>query len=174
MSRVMKTQVGNMDIAGLCNRVVKYAEEILESSTAHVGGAVHSKDEQRWASWMDRLQDYVSFHAQEEMDLPKTFNYGFSLLQPFPSDEVIEGTESQIARDLLRYLKSLWIEASESQSSDWAATIRQFDAERFFSVIDKCRGIMALAHPEVDLPVNKHNVPTPKDSVPSAQTRARR
>jgi hypothetical protein len=173
MSRVLKTQVGNMDIAGLCNRVTKYAEEILGSASAKIGGVVHGADAIRWASWMDRLEAYVQYHSGEEMDLPKTFDFGFSLLQSFPDDGQIEITENHIARDLLRYLKSLWIEASESQSADWAASIRQPDSVRFLALIDRCRGVMSLSEPEVDLPVNKHNVPTPSNTN-AVSARARR
>jgi hypothetical protein len=172
MSRELKTQVGNMDIAGLCNRVTKYAEEIIGSATAKIGGVVHEADALRWATWLDRLESYIEYHSGAEMDLPKTFDFGFSLLQSFPGDSEIETTENHIARDILRYFKSLWIEASESQSADWAASIRSGDSARFLAIVDRCRGVMSLAEPEVDLPLNKHNVPTP--SSPQSGTAAAR
>ena len=173
MARELKTQVGNMDIAGLCNRVTKYSEEILHSASAKIGGVVHSADAIRWASWMDRLESYIEYHSGAEMDLPKTFDFGFSLLQSFPGDDQIETTENHIARDMLRYLKSLWIEASESQSADWAASIRQPDSVRFLAVVDRCRGVMSLSEPEVDLPVNLHNTPTPSEGVRAANATGR-
>jgi hypothetical protein len=124
---------------------------------------------------MDRLESYIEYHSGAEMDLPKTFDFGFSLLQSFPSDEQIETTENHIARDMLRYLKALWIESSESQSADWAASIRQPDSARFLAIVDRCRGVMSLSEPEVDLPVNLHNTPTPSDSArASTNTRASR
>jgi hypothetical protein len=161
-----------MDLCGVCNRATKYAEEIIGSATSQVGGAITRHDAERWNEWFAKLDLYISENTGDELDLPRMVNRQAFPLAPFPEGEV-EKIESQTARDCVRYLQALWIEASECQSSDWATGIRQADSVRLSAVVAKLRRLIDMGEPALDLPVNRHNNPVPTGNA-SSTNRARR
>jgi hypothetical protein len=169
----MVNQVGNMDICGVCNRATKYAEEIIGSATAQVGGTITNHDADRWADWFQKLDQYIVENTGDELDLPRMVNRQAFPIAPFPVG--IETIESQTARDCVRYLQALYIEASECQSADWATGIRQADAERLSAVVAKLMRLIEMGNPALDLPVNRHNNPVPNSGPATANgVRARR
>lgn len=154
-------QVSNMDIAGLCDRVTMFANELIHSQSAFNGGLFLQSDRARLASYLDRLETFVAAVSQAPLDLPKIHNVGFSLLKSFPNDQQIEGVENQDVKDIIRRLKALWIDMSESQSADLSSGVNRFDVSRFTQVVESCRALLNLAGDAIDLPENLGNTPVP-------------
>lgn len=155
------SQVSNMDIAGLCDRVTVYARELISSQSAFNGGLFLEQDRLRLATYLDRLESFAVASNQSPLDLPKIHNVGFSLLKQFPNDQQIEGVENQDCKDIVRRLKALWVDMSESQSADLASGINRFDLMRFQAIVESCRALLAVATESLDLPENNGNVPVP-------------
>lgn len=156
------TQVSNMDVAGLCDRLSVYANELIHSQSSFNGGLFLEQDRNRTATYIDRLETFAaSVSANGSLDLPKIHNVGYSLLKAFPNDAAVEGVENQDVKDILRRFKALWIELAESQSADLASGMNRFDLERFNSVLNSCRSIIELSGNELDLPENVGNTPVP-------------
>ena len=156
------SQVSNMDIAGLCDRLTVYASELIHSQSSYNGGLFLEPDRNRTATYIDRLETFAaSVSSSGSLDLPKIHNVGFALLRPFPADGEVEGVENQDVKDILRRFKALWVELSESQSADLASGMNRFDLERFNALLDSCRKILELDGTELDLPENVGNNPVP-------------
>lgn len=158
------TQVSNMDIAGLCDRCTVYARELIASQSAFNGGFFLETDRIRLASYLDRLESFATAANSQPLDLPKIHNVGFALLKVFPTDEQIEGVENQDVKDIIRRMKALWIDMSESQSADLASGINRFDLARFSAIVDSCRALLAMSGSSIDLPENSGNMPVPTSS----------
>ena len=155
------SQVSNMDIAGLCDRTTVYARELISSQSAYNGGFFLESDRARLATYLDRLEAFAVAANSQPLDLPKIHQVGFSLIKAFPTDTEIESVENQDVKDIIRRMKALWIDMSESQSADLASGINRFDLGRFRAVIDSCRNLLAMATESMDLPENQSNVPVP-------------
>jgi hypothetical protein len=155
------SQVSNMDIAGLCDRTTVYARELVASQSAYNGGFFLESDRARLATYLDRLEAFAVAANSQPLDLPKIHQVGFSLLKAFPSDEQIESVENQDCKDIIRRLKALWIDMSESQSADLASGINRFDLARFRSIVESCRALLAMSGDSIDLPENLGNTPVP-------------
>lgn len=156
------TQVSNMDVAGLCDRLTMYALELVHSQSAFNGGVILEQDRNRTATYIDRLETFAaSVSANGSLDLPKIHNVGYSLVKAFPSDTAIESVENQDIKDILRRFKAMWVDLSESQSADLVSGLNRFDLERMNAVLDSCRNILELSGTELDLPENVGNTPTP-------------
>lgn len=156
------TQVSNMDVAGLCDRLTMYAHELIHSQSAFNGGLILEQDRMRIATYIDRLESFAgSVSSNGSLDLPKIHNVGYSLIKAFPSDTVTESVENQDIKDILRRFKAMWIDLSESQSADLVSGLNRFDLERLSAVLDSCRSILELSGTELDLPENVGNTPSP-------------
>ena len=155
------SQVSNMDIAGLCDRTTVYARELIASQSAFNGGFFLESDRARLATYLDRLEAFAVAANSQPLDLPKIHNVGFSLLKQFPTDVEIENVENQDVKDILRRLKALWIDMSESQSADLASGVNRFDLGRFRAIVESCRALLAMSGDSIDLPENLGNVPAP-------------
>ena len=158
------SQVSNMDIAGLCDRATVYARELIKSQSAFNGGFFLETDRVRLASYLDRLESFATAANSQPLDLPKIHNVGFSLLKAFPNDGEIEAVENQDCKDIIRRLKALWIDMSESQSADLASGINRFDLGRFKALVESCRALLAMSGDSIDLPENSGNMPVPATS----------
>lgn len=154
-------QVSNMDIAGLCDRATVYSRELIASQSAYNGGFFLETDRIRLATYLDRLESFATAANSQPLDLPKIHNVGFALLKQFPTDEQIEAVENQDVKDIIRRMKALWVDMSESQSADLASGINKFDLSRFTAIIDSCRALLAMSGSSIDLPENSGNVPVP-------------
>lgn len=150
-----------MDIAGLCDRTTVYARELIASQSAFNGGFFLESDRARLATYLDRLEAFAVAANSQPLDLPKIHNVGFSLLKQFPTDVEIENVENQDVKDILRRLKALWIDMSESQSADLASGVNRFDLGRFRAIVESCRALLAMSGDSIDLPENLGNVPAP-------------
>lgn len=169
------SQVSNMDVAGLCDRVTFYALELKNSQSAHNGGFFLPADRDRLATYLDRLENFAAAANSTPLDLPKIHAVGYSLLKSFPSDGDVESIENQDVKDVIRRFKALWIDLANSQSADLASGINKFDLARFRSVIESCRSLLAMATESIDLPENIGNkaVPAPvADTAPSTRSTA--
>lgn len=163
-------QVSNMDVAGLCDRTTLFANELIKSQSAFNGGFFLETDRVRLASYLDRLESFAVAANSQPLDLPKIHNVGFSLLKMFPTDGEIEAVENQDVKDIIRRLKALWIDMSESQSADLASGLNRFDLARFKSLVESCRAMLAMSGESIDLPENSGNVPVPVTSGSSRTT----
>lgn len=166
------TQVSNMDIAGICDRVTVYARELIASQSAYNGGLFLEQDRIRLATYLDRLDVYATAANSAPLDLPKIHNVGFALLRSFPTDSEIEGVENQDAKDIVRRLKALWVDMSESQSADLASGINRFDLARFRAILESCRALLGVATESIDLPENSGNTPVPIAAASGTRTAA--
>jgi folate-binding Fe-S cluster repair protein YgfZ len=155
------SQVSNMDIAGLCDRTTVYARELIASQSAYNGGFFLESDRARLATYLDRLEAFAVAANAQPLDLPKIHQVGFSLLKAFPTDTEIESVENQDVKDIIRRMKALWIDMSESQSADLASGINRFDLIRFRSIVESCRALLAMSGDSIDLPENIGNNPVP-------------
>ena len=155
------TQVSNMDIAGMCDRITVYTRELIASQSAYNGGFFLESDRERLATYLDRLESFATAANSQPLDLPKIHNVGFSLLKQFPTDTEIEAVENQDVKDIVRRMKALWVDMSESQSADLASGVNRFDLLRFKALIDSCRALLAMSGDSIDLPENLGNVPVP-------------
>lgn len=156
------TQVSNMDVAGLCDRVTMYSLELIHSQSAFNGGLFLEQDRNRTATYIDRLETFAASVSENgSLDLPKIHNVGYSLVKAFPTDAQIEAVENQDVKDVLRRFKAIWVDLSESQSADLASGINRFDLERLNAVLESCRKIIELSGSELDLPENVGNTPVP-------------
>jgi len=78
------TQVSNMDVAGLCDRVTMYALELIHSQSAFNGGLFLEQDRNRTATYIDRLETFAASVSENgSLDLPKIHNVGYSLVKAF-------------------------------------------------------------------------------------------
>lgn len=158
---IIPTQVSNMDIAGICDRIAMYAIEVQNCQSSLQGGVFLPYDMARTASYLDRLDECIDAFNKTPMDLPKSSNYTFSVLKPFPGDPDLENVENQDIKDVLRRFKSLWLEAANSQSADLSSGIIDADVSRLQAVLNSCRDVLNLAKNIMDLPENPSNVPAP-------------
>jgi len=156
------TQVSNMDVAGLCDRITMYSHELIHCQSAFNGSVILEQDRNRIATYIDRLESFASsVSSNGSLDLPKIHNVGYALIKAYPSDNITEGVENQDIKDILRRFKAMWIDLSESQSADLVSGLNRFDLERFAAVLDSCRSILELSGTELDLPENVGNTPSP-------------
>lgn len=158
----MPTQVSNMDVAGICDRLSVYSYELIHSQSAFNGGLILEPDRNRIATYIDKLETFAaSISASGSLDLPKIHNVGYSVLKMFPEDTIIEQVENQDIKDILRRFKAMWIDVAGSQSADLVSGLNRFDLERFNAVLESCRRILELSGTELDLPENVGNIPSP-------------
>ncbi len=154
----MSTTVANFDIAGVVDRIVTFASELIASQSA-VQAEFNVHDRGRASNYLDRLEAYVGVISEPDnpLDLPKTHPTAYPVTD-FPPDEDINGIENAEVRDLVRRFKAGYIELVQSQSKDRASGIFDADKTRLMALIENARGIIAFAETSVDLPENPGDV----------------
>lgn len=155
------TAVSNMDVAGICDRTTAYAIEISKSQSSAQGGVWLPFDRARVATYLDRLEFYITTANKTPMDLPKSHNFEQSMLRPFPLNAELEAIENQDVKDVLRRFRNLWIECANCQSADLASGINKFDVQRLLAVIGSARDVLNMGGESMDMPENPGNNPVP-------------
>lgn len=155
------TAVSNMDVAGICDRTTAYAIEISKSQSSAQGGVWLPFDRARVATYLDRLEFYITTANKTPMDLPKSHNFEQSMLRPFPLNAELEAIENQDVKDVLRRFRNLWIECANCQSADLASGINKFDVQRMLAVINSARDVLNMGGESMDMPENPGNNPVP-------------
>lgn len=150
-----------MDVAGICDRTTAYAIEISKSQSSAQGGVWLPFDRARVATYLDRLEFYITTANKTPMDLPKSHNFEQSMLKPFPLNAELEAIENQDVKDVLRRFRNLWIECANCQSADLASGINKFDVQRMLAVINSARDVLNMGGESMDMPENPGNNPVP-------------
>jgi hypothetical protein len=154
--------VANFDVAGLADRFLLFANEIINCQSAvQVEFNVH--DQKRGLSYMAELTRWLDIISlpNDPMDLPKSHPGSYPVLD-FVTDDNINKTENPIVRDLLRRLKAGWTELVGSQSSDRTTGLNPADKVRLTALIANIVGVLEASIQTLDMPEN------PTDAGPSA------
>ncbi len=151
-------EIANFDIAGACDRIVSFANELVGSQSAKQAEfTIH--DRTRATAYLSRLENYVGVVSEPSnpLDLPKT-HPGVFPVKEFVGDDAINAIENAELRDLVRRFKSAFIELLGSQSKDRASGLFEFDKQRLLALIENARGIITFGENSVDLPENPNDV----------------
>ena len=145
-------RVQNVDCQGLCNRASKYAIEMLASASQYVGALITSHDMTRYLSYLTDLETFINTVQPGPMDVNRSHNQIDFPLYPFPAPEKIQKAENETLKSVASRLLFLWTETANCQSTDMANGFIDFDANRFLSIINDCRNLLANLPNPVDLP----------------------
>jgi len=151
--------VANMDVAGVCDRAVAYANEMLLSQSAK--GIEFTKHEQiRIVAYLDSLEAYVEAVCKPEnpLDLPKTHPTSHSF-RDFPATEIVDAVENFPIKDVVRRLSALYTDISQAAGSkDRTSGLVAADQIRFTKLIENTRNVIEHAETIEDLPESPADV----------------
>lgn len=145
-------QVKNFDVAGVVDRLARYASELVVSQSAS-NAEFNEHDRGRATKYLDRLTAYMDAvnTPANPLDLPKTHPTDYPV-KDFTPDEAVNAIENAEVRDLVRRLKAAYTELSESQSRDRVSGFLVTDHDRIKALVENARNIVALGVNTEDLP----------------------
>ena len=126
-------EVYNQDVASLCRRIARYADEVHKARSNAVAD-MSEFDITRVKSYSAGLRQ---FHAwiigQPQLDLPEWTPTAENL----PDWEDHDRVENEAVNDLVRDLHTMWFELVNSQSGRVSTGLVSFDSDRFIAQLDK-------------------------------------
>jgi hypothetical protein len=155
--------VANFDVAGIADRMTRFALELLSCQSAHnVEFNLH--DRERAMSYLLRIEQYLNLISDpnDPLDLPRTHPSNYPVSE-FPEDASINGVENGLVKDLVRRYKAAYIEVVNSQSKDRSSGMLEADKTRIMALIDNSKGIINFGETTLDLPENVKDVIPGKD-----------
>ena len=137
--------VKNMDVAGLADRLSEYGHQLRISQSAGQHRIIPG-DKIRCASYLDRVDAYIEsvVNTDQELDLPLTHPQG-TPYNDFDAVEDVNKIENADIRDIVRRLRSAWIESTGSQSADQTTGMHTADVERVKALMVSARNMLTLA-----------------------------
>lgn len=144
--------VTNFDIAGVGDRTVQFAEELLKSQSA--GQAefnVH--DRGRATAHCDRVLSFLTLVTADPnpLDLPKTHPTSYPV-RDFLDDDAVDSIENTTVKDVVRRWKAAHTEAVGSQSADRASGVQAQDLGRLVALIEAIKLLVEFGADTPDIP----------------------
>lgn len=136
-------EVRNLDVAGLGDRIVELAVNLLEdASVAQAETSPHAI--RRIKAGLDRLDRYVVAVSSpiQPLDLTVSFPQPVAVLD-FPIGRVGE-IENREIKDIVRRLLKLWQETIGGQSKDRTSGLNSHDKQRFDELVSNIRSMVAF------------------------------
>lgn len=145
---ILKT--ANMDVAGIADRIVAFAAEIILSQSAKSNGTLQQADHARWKDYLDRLDAVVEGFTIPPMDLPRTHPDNYAA-KGFPAEWEPE-VENTTAKDIVRRLQAAHKELTQSASKDQSSGVLEYDTARILALTANSRKVLEVTHPALDMP----------------------
>ena len=125
----------NQDIAGLAERIDEVIFEVARSQSANLTD-MRGFDRTRIDEYRAMLQRYADWVVDApDVDLPETHPRDYPI--KYISENVDADVENKALRDLIRYLRALLTELTNSQSARAANGLTVHDKRRFDLVMTK-------------------------------------
>ncbi len=132
-------EVYNQDVASLCRRIARYADEVHKARSNSVAD-MSEFDVARVVSYFGSLRQFHAWvMAQPQLDLPEWTPTAENL--PDWADH--ERVENEAINDLVRDFHTLWFELVNSQSARVSTGLVEFDSFRFESIMDKMESFVS-------------------------------
>lgn len=132
--------VFNQDVAGLTERIDEIIYEIAKSQSAGLTD-MRSFDRTRLTQYVELLKRYAAWVTDApDVDLPETHPRDYPI--KYISEAIDDEVENKALRDLIRYLRSLITELTNSQSAKQANGLTTHDKRRFDLVVQKVEAFL--------------------------------
>jgi len=129
----------NIDIVGICNRIVRYIEELQHFASGNAA-EVFPADLVRIKSYLSGLRTFHdTIQSLARMDYVET-NAQLEPLRALPSQADLE---NESLNDMVRYLMRAHIELSNSSSARDSSKLNKFDSARFLASITRAETFAA-------------------------------
>lgn len=138
MAESFPKEVFNHDVLWLYDMLRRFHTEIAKSQSAPVSGMIEP-DQIRLESYLGALRQAVAWvQSSPLMDMPETHPRPYELT-PFPAEVDIENESLMV---ILRLIRAMAVELSNSQSSRFSSRLQPFDEKRFMDVVDKIEAFL--------------------------------
>lgn len=138
MSESFPTEIHNHDIVWLYDQVSRFYVEVSKAQSSPVSGMI-TADQLRLASYLTNLKKGINWvNSMPEMDLPESHPFPRDL-EPFPADVNVENESSNM---VLRMLRLLAIELTNSQSSRLSSRLIKHDLVRVVTIVTKIESFL--------------------------------
>lgn len=139
MSKI-NSQVINLDVAGLLERVDRARYEVLKSGSANVDD-IRQADRGRIDSYNAEIRSYTAYIADEpEQDYPESGAEVYTVRYLVTED--MEQVENLGLRDLDRLYKKVVVELSNSQSARQESGLKLQDKQRMDAYLDRIESLL--------------------------------
>ncbi len=148
----MPMSVKNFDVVGVCDRVVRFAQEmILSTSSSYSEFTKH--DRIRLESYIEAIDGYmVAFSKPEDpLDAPATSPHDYPLMD-FPPEEKINKIDNLCVKDLVRRLRAIHVELAKSQSRKRVSGFLPFEHGRIKPLLENMQGVIDFGATTLDMP----------------------
>jgi hypothetical protein len=128
------TNVSNMNIPGIVERMDRMTYEMLESEAAKLND-IPSFDIKRIQDQSAALQGYVkTIYESAPLDLPHSYEAMYPIHYATQGYDY-DATKNKAIRDLARYLVNGWVQWSRSESADRSNGLYPADYNRFVALM---------------------------------------
>ena len=135
------TVVQNQDIAGIAERIDEVIFEVARSQSAGLTD-LRAPDRVRLSEYIALLNRYAEWVvAAPDVDLPETHPRDYPIT--YISADISADFENKALRDLVRYLRSLLTELTNSQSARAASGMTTHDKRRYDLVMTKVAAFLS-------------------------------
>lgn len=139
MSKI-NTEVNNLDVAGLLERVDRARYEVLKAGSANVDD-IRAADRRRIDSYNAEIQSYANYVAAEpEQDYPESYPETYQVR--YLVTPGMEAVENLGIRDLDRLYRKVLVELSNSQSARYPSGLKVQDKERIDSYMARIDSLL--------------------------------
>lgn len=157
--------VYNLDITYLCDKIARYAIEVMKSVSANLA-FTNTFDMARMLKYLDDCDAAIAYvQAQPQLDMPESHPM-LHAIEPFPT---IVDMESDELDHVIRLLRAGYVEIANSQSARMPAGLLPFDAGRVSSLVAKNRNWLTdyvQKRQPMDLPESSPQEPMTGDGRP--------
>jgi len=129
-----KTVINNHDVAGLCNRISRYAEEVFKSGSSQV--PLNNQDDlDRLDRFLGSCKKYKAFVVKQPiLDLPKSSPRDVLIEDAFKKYKHVDNED---VNDIIGMLFLLYNELANGVSARMPSTLHPDDAVRFDKTMAK-------------------------------------
>jgi hypothetical protein len=157
----LNTEVNNLDIAGLLERVDRARYEVLKAGSANIDH-IRQADRARIDTYNAEAQSYANYTAAEpEQDYPESYPETYAVRYLVTDD--MKNIENMGLRDLDRLYEKVLVEMSNSQSARYPSGWHAADKIRFDTYMVRINDLL-VKHLDV---VNPLDLPETNPSDPS-------
>jgi len=130
------SEVRNMDICGLVERIDRVIYETMTSESAALN-ELNSFDVQRQMDYSMALRTYAStMNSASVMDLPHSYPHMYKIHYVTESVD-IEDIKNKGLRDIIRFYVNAMVQLSRSESADKSNAFHPADYGRFLLIMDR-------------------------------------
>lgn len=138
MAEIFPEKVFNHDVVWLYDLVSRFYVELARSQSAPVSGMIEP-DKIRLKSYIDNVRKAIDWmQSLPVLDMPETHPNPYTL-EPFPE---VANVENEAVNVLLRLIRALTVELTNSQSARYSSGLQPFDEKRIRDIVDKMENFL--------------------------------